>query len=303
MDLEFHQLDLRYEGLRRRSARKERQLLASLAERGQLMPIVVVGGGEAGRHVVVDGYKRVRALKRLSRDGVRATRWELPEAEALLLERLMRTAEGDGPLEQGWLLRELHQRFALSQEELARRFDKSQSWVSRRLALVDELPEAIQEEVRSGGVTAQAAMKYLVPMARAKLDDALRLALAIAPRRLSTRQVGELYGGWLSGSEETRELLLSDPGLFLRAQEEARRAEPSPAQLLLDDLGALGGVARRGHRRLNQGLAKKLSPPEREEGRRCFLAAQADAEAFFHRCQKEIVDARPEHAEGSAETA
>jgi ParB-like chromosome segregation protein Spo0J len=34
--------------------------LASLAQHGQQMPIVVVG---AGPHVVVDGYKRVRALQ------------------------------------------------------------------------------------------------------------------------------------------------------------------------------------------------------------------------------------------------
>jgi hypothetical protein len=38
MDLEFHQLDCRYEALRKRDPRKERQLLASLAEHGQLLP-------------------------------------------------------------------------------------------------------------------------------------------------------------------------------------------------------------------------------------------------------------------------
>ena len=48
------------------------------------------------------------------------------------------------------------------------RFDKSESWVSRRLALVSELPEPVQELVRSGGLPAHAAMKHLVPLARAK---------------------------------------------------------------------------------------------------------------------------------------
>ena len=42
------------------------------------------------------------------------------------------------------------------------------SWVSRRLALVHELPEAIQERVRRGEVGAHGAAKYLVPLARAK---------------------------------------------------------------------------------------------------------------------------------------
>lgn len=96
------------------------------------MPIVVVEGGDGGRRIVIDGYKRVRALKRLAQDTVRATSWEVPEAEALLLDRLMRTSESEGAFEQGWLPRELRLRFSLSHEVLARRFDKSQSWVSPR---------------------------------------------------------------------------------------------------------------------------------------------------------------------------
>lgn len=146
MELEFHRLDLRYESLRKRSASREARLLASLAETGQQVPVVVVAGGGDGRHVLVDGYKRVRALVRLRRDVVRAVAWDLGEAEALLLERLMRSADGNGALEEGWLLTELRDRFGMTAEELARRFDKSASWVSRRLALVVDLPGEIQEQ-------------------------------------------------------------------------------------------------------------------------------------------------------------
>ena len=91
VDIDLHLLDLRYEALRKRSPAVERQLLASLAEVGQQSPIVVVEAADA-RVVVIDGYKRVRALRRLTRDTVQATRWELKEVEALLLERLMRVA-------------------------------------------------------------------------------------------------------------------------------------------------------------------------------------------------------------------
>ena len=42
MDLEFHQLDLRFEHLRVRRPDRERRLLASLAASGQQVPIVVV---------------------------------------------------------------------------------------------------------------------------------------------------------------------------------------------------------------------------------------------------------------------
>jgi len=40
------------------------------------------------------------------------------------------------------------------------------SWVSRRLALVEVLPEAIQQQVREGKIPAQVALKFLVPVAR-----------------------------------------------------------------------------------------------------------------------------------------
>ena len=74
MELEFHQLDMRYEGLRVRRPERERRLLSSLAERGQQVPIVVIGlTEEANRFLVIDGYKRIRALRRLGQDTVRAT--------------------------------------------------------------------------------------------------------------------------------------------------------------------------------------------------------------------------------------
>ena len=42
MQLEFHQLDRRWEHLRVREPHRQRRLLASLAESGQQTPIVVV---------------------------------------------------------------------------------------------------------------------------------------------------------------------------------------------------------------------------------------------------------------------
>jgi hypothetical protein len=57
VEVELHQLLLRYERLRKRHPQAERTLLASLAEIGQQVPVVVVG--EAERFVLIDGYKRV----------------------------------------------------------------------------------------------------------------------------------------------------------------------------------------------------------------------------------------------------
>jgi ParB-like chromosome segregation protein Spo0J len=66
MQLEFHQLDRRWEHLRVRHPSRQRRLLASLADSGQQTPVVVVAAeGQADRYVVIDGYKRIAALEQL----------------------------------------------------------------------------------------------------------------------------------------------------------------------------------------------------------------------------------------------
>jgi ParB family chromosome partitioning protein len=138
-------------------------------------------------------------LQRLGRDTVRATIWDMDETEALILDRSQRTAEGETALEQGWLLAELQRSFGLSLEDLARRFDRSISWVSRRLALVKELPESVQQHVRCGKIGAWAAMKYLVPIARANRYACERLAEEIAHHQFTTGEVGQIYAAWRKG--------------------------------------------------------------------------------------------------------
>lgn len=290
MELELQQLDRRYEALRRRNPTQERRLLTSLATDGQQIPIVVVPA-EEGRRAVIDGYKRVRALRELKQDVVLATEWSLPEADALVLEWRMRSGEPADALEQGWLLRELRERFELTEAELAARFERSQSWVSRRLSLLQALPEEIQERVRRGQLGAHAATKYLVPMARAIPAECLRLVAALGERKPTSRQVGELYLAMMAGGAEVRALLLKDPWLFLRAQQEARRGQEkdrTPAEQLLGDFGALGGLLRRLHARVRRGAWAELSADERAEVGRGYRTAQAEAVALFTRCAKEL---------------
>ncbi len=230
---------------------RERRLLSSLAERGQQVAIVVIRlPEEQNRFLVIDGYKGIRALQRLGHDTVRATVWDMDETEALILDRSLRTAGGETALEQGWLLSELHRSFGLSLDDLARRFDRSVSWVSRRLALVRELPESVQQHVRLGKIGAHAAMKYLVPLARAKRHDCERLAEQIAYHQFTTQEVGLLYAAW-RGQPLIRERVIDDPKLFLRARREIEEEDPEGVRAgeeLLRNLDIVGAIARRAAR-------------------------------------------------------
>jgi len=301
VELEFHQLELRYERLRVRQPARERRLLASLADTGQQTPIVVVTVGAT--YVVVDGHKRVRCLRRLQRDTVAAVVWEMPEADALIFRHVLQTDASASAFEQGWLLRTVHEQHGLALDALARRFDRSVSWVSRRLSLVRTLPEAVQQHVQDGRLVAHAAMKYLVPVARANVTDCVRLADALAPHRLSTRQIGQLYQVYVTGADASRELVLTDPLLVLRVTDEDARArlrpEASAPEALISDLHVLGAIARRVTRRLQHGGG--LLPPERARAWRLFDQVQTDFHHLQRRCEQELRDARSGDANGHLE--
>lgn len=293
MDLEFHQIDLRYETLRRRDPHRERLLFASMAAIGQQVPVVVVAQA-AGNPILVDGFKRLRVLRRLKVDLVQTTCWALSEQEALMLGRMMRTSSAESPLEQGWLLRELKERFGMTLEELARRFDRTTAWASRRIALVSGLPEVLQDKVRSGQIAPDTAMKVLVPLSRDNKRDGLRLGEAIARARLSTRQAQALHAGWVRGDAQTRERILADPILFLRAREAAQVQHPadkSDLALLFDDLGALGAAARQASRRIQKGAMQELLPREALEAQRALCQTRSECHALFALCPTE-----PAHA-------
>jgi ParB/RepB/Spo0J family partition protein len=258
MQLEFHQLDRRWEHLRVRHPGRQRRLLAALAECGQQVPIVVVAAeGEADRYVIIDGFKRIAALQQLGQDTVQAVVWPMSEAAAVLLDRSLRLCEHETALEIGWLLAEMEQRFGYSLEELARQFDRSVSWVSRRLALVELLPETIQQQVREGKIAAQVAMKFLVPVARQSLEDCQRMAAIFAEHRCDTRAAGQLYAVWRRGSAGIRKRILDDPALFFKTQQQ-EKIPAGPAAELIRDLEIIAAMVNRAQRRLAGAHAVEL---------------------------------------------
>lgn len=285
MQLEFHQLDRRWEHLKVRQPARQRRLLASLAESGQQTPIVVVAAeGQPGRYVVIDGYKRIAALEQLGRDTVEAVVWPMHEASAVLLDRTLRWGEHDSALEVGWVLQQMEQRFGYSVDELARRFDRSVTWVARRLALVDLLPESIQQQVREGKIAAQMAMKFLVPVARQSVEDCQRMAAIFAGHHCNTRQAGQLYAAWRRGPAAIRKRILDDPVLFFKTQ---RHEKAPPAAELIRDLEMITALVNRAQRRLAGAGAAELDPQQRAAARQQIERIETQLERIGEKLQPE----------------
>ena len=73
-ELDLHRLELRYAATRVADPGAARQLKASLERCGQLVPCVVVKDPDGSGLVLIDGYLRVEALRRLHRIATRRSR-------------------------------------------------------------------------------------------------------------------------------------------------------------------------------------------------------------------------------------
>ena len=107
MEIELHQLERPYAGLRIRDARHTADLLASLSAEGPgavHAAVLVVPAEVEQRFVLIDGYARVAALEQLGRDTTPAIVLPLGACEALVFALGLQTQGRRSALEEGWLL-------------------------------------------------------------------------------------------------------------------------------------------------------------------------------------------------------
>jgi ParB family chromosome partitioning protein len=114
LELDLHLLELRFAASRLVDPRAVAQIAHSIERCGQIVPCVVVavsaGPDTGGKHLVlIDGYRRVAALRRLGRDTASVEQWGCDVTEALL-GLLARTQNRPfASIEEALLLRELMQ--------------------------------------------------------------------------------------------------------------------------------------------------------------------------------------------------
>lgn len=303
MDVEIGELELRYATLRISDPGRRARLEASLAREGQQSPVLVVCD-DAGRHVLVDGYRRVEALRRLGRDVVDVVVLPLAEAAALVEVWRMETSRRRSALEDGWLLAELVETHGKSQAEIGLQLRRSKSWVSRRLGLVRALPESVQQAVRVGVVPAQAAGKFLIPLSRANTEHCERLVAGLGMAAITVRQLGRLYATWRAGDHELRERLVSHPLLFLKAEDAvAAEVEADEGLKLAGDLESLSGMCVRVRRRVRDGVFARANPASRVTATRSWSEVRLAFAGLVELMDKEVERAGSGHASHDSSTA
>lgn len=247
-------LDLRYAHTRIARPKHVDMIASSIERFDQITPVLIVP--ESERLVLIHGFVRLDAIRKLGRDTIRADIQEIPEVQALyhlLADTQERQWEA---IEQAWIIRDLHERLGCSLREIARGIGYDASWVARRLSLIEGLSEDILRSVATGAVSTYAAARVLVPLARANTDHAQKLVAHLADRKLSTRELAGFFKHYEASNKQTRERMISDPSLFLKAKQS--REEKTSADALakgpegawIKDWGIVKAVLRRVMRQL-----------------------------------------------------
>src|SRR5208282_295769 len=165
--------------------------------------------------VLIDGYRRVGALRRLGRDTVGVEQWCCDLTTALLRVLARTRNRAFASIEEALLLRALVAEHGLSRHEVARRSGRDVSWVSRRLQLLSGLPDAALAAVRGGHLSSWGANRVIAPLARASAEHAERLLAALAQTPLSTRELHCWFTHYEHAPRTAREHMVNRPRLFI----------------------------------------------------------------------------------------
>ena len=128
------------------------QLADSIRQKGLLQPILVVAQG--ARYRIVAGERRYRASRQAGLQTIPCLIRDFNESEQLeaaLIENIQR--EDLNPIEEAQAIQSLMDHFDYTQEEAAKRLNKSRPAIANQLRLLS-LPDAVQNMLLSGDLTA-----------------------------------------------------------------------------------------------------------------------------------------------------
>lgn len=216
-DIDLHRLDLRFAPARLIDPGAVAALAHSIEQSGQLVPCIAVSAADGADLILIDGYRRIDALRRLGRDTARIETWTCSLGQSLVS---FFARQGQRPLaaiEEGLLLQELTQGQGMAQREVARQIGRDVSWVSRRLDLVCGLPDPLLQAVREGMLSPWAATRILAPLARANTAHASTVLESLNAHPLSSRELALWFAHYQRATRTVRERMVTQPQLFLQS--------------------------------------------------------------------------------------
>jgi ParB/RepB/Spo0J family partition protein len=200
----------RYGDLRIVQPAADHAMQRSMQRYGQLTPVVV--GREGGRYEMVDGFKRLRAGRRLCCESLKAR--VMPggrRAMKAAMIHLNSRARAIADIESAMVIRSLHREDHLSQVEIAALLDRHKSFVCRRLKLVEKLSAEVLEHLKLGLINISTG-RELARLPAGNQDQALATILKY---RLTGGESAELASLLLQQPRWCHEAILRQPDPIL----------------------------------------------------------------------------------------
>lgn len=216
--LSLESLDERLQRYRLSQPQLERSMARSIQRYGQISPIVICIHDDD--YVVIDGFKRLRAARTLQGfTSLNARRMDVDELGAkAAIYNLNRIGSTCVELEESWIVHALVREDGLSQVEAAQLLGRHKSWVNRRLAMLERLCPAAQQELRLG-LLRPALARQLTRLPMGNQDEALNTCRESSLTSTELSGVVDLL--LASSTSEQTEFVLSDPRKALRQSDES----------------------------------------------------------------------------------
>ena len=196
----------RYGAFRIVNPRADAAMVKSIRKYGQMSSVVCVKA-ESG-YELIDGFKRLRACRRLNKATLRVKTMEVSGrvCKAAIIQ-LNWSGRSINEMEEAMVVQSLHREDRLPQIEIAVLLGRHKSWVSRRISLIERLSEEVQEDIRLGLISVITGWE-LAKLPRGNQKDA---ADAIVKRRYTTREAAKLIGYLLSRPGWEYSAILASP--------------------------------------------------------------------------------------------
>ena len=211
--LDLERIDERLQRYRLHNANADRAVSRSLERYGQLSPVVVCVQDD--RIVLIDGFKRLRAARKIKGiTQLHARRMLVNEQSAkAAIYTLNHVGQQPQELEEAWIVYSLVREDGLSQIEAAELLGRHNSWVNRRLAMMERLADVAQEELRLGLLSPSMARQ----LTRLPAGNQVEALAAAREASLNSQELSGVVDLLLASStREQKQCVLGDPRRALR---------------------------------------------------------------------------------------
>lgn len=199
---EIDNIDMRYSSFRLPDKKRTDLLLSSIAENGILENLQGVMVGDA--FILLDGFKRIQCARKLNMKILPIESIAADCAVGIIAFLKNSNAKSLHIFEQAKLIEELKNVHMMNVPEIAKRLERSSSWVSIRLVFSKETTPYVKDQVFQDKFPARSAVYTLRQLTRVshlspeKVDSFVK---AVSGKGLSSRDVDFLANAYFKGGD------------------------------------------------------------------------------------------------------